>query len=293
MMEIAKTRAPLSPKRKKALLKGVSYAFLVLISLFFLFPFAVMLCRSFFTTGESLKIGAGLLPKEGFYFKSYAEALDAQFLKYFKNTLIVIVANVIGKPLTAAMAAYAFVKVRFRGRKIVFTAAMCTIMLPGILTMIPVYKIFVDINWIDTLLPLTVPAFFGGGFLNIFLIMQFIRSLPRDMDEAAVIDGANVLHLMFRITFPLIMPVIALVAVQSFFISWNDFVGPLMYISDDDLLTVSVGIYNKFFTGVTPEESMPNVQMATGVLVLIPPMIVFMLFQRQLIEGVTFAGVKG
>ena len=112
------------------------------------------------------------------------------------------------------------------------------------------------------------------------------------MDEAAVIDGANTLHLMFRITFPLIMPVIALVAVQSFFFVWNDFMGPLMYITDEELLTLPVGIYNKFFTALTPEESMPNVQMATGILILIPPMVVFMIFQKQLVEGVSFTGLK-
>lgn len=206
--------------------------------------------------------------------------------------MIVLAANIIGQPLTAAMAAYAFTKVKFSGRKIVFTAAMCTIMLPSILTMIPVYKIFVDLGWTNSLLPITVPAFFGGGFLNIFLMMQFIRGLPKEMDEAAVIDGAKTIHLMFYITYPLIFPVIALVAIQSFFFAWNDFMGPLMYITDEDLFTLPVGIYNKFFTALTPLESMPNVQMATGVLILIPPMIVFMLFQKQLVEGVTLTGLK-
>lgn len=287
-----KNRKVLTTRQKKLVKKFLSWLFLVLFSSFFLFPLMVMVCRSFFTTAESLKIGAGLFPKDGFYAKSYLDALDTEFLKYTKNTVIVILANVIGRPLTAAMAAYAFVKVKFDGRKILFNIAMCTVMLPSILTMIPVYKIFVDIQWTDTLLPLTVPAFFGGGFLNIFLIMQFIRSLPKDMDEAAIIDGANIIQLMFKITFPLIMPVLTLIAVQSFFGAWNDFVGPLMYITDEDLLTISVGIYNKFFTAVTPAESLPNVQMATGVIVMIPPMIVFMIFQKSLIDGVTFTGLK-
>lgn len=283
-----------SPKKRRENIrkKTIIYFFLALISLFFIAPLFIMVCRSFFTTTESLKIGAGLFPKDGVYLKSYSEVLDAEFLRYFKNTLIVILANIIGKPLTAAMAAYAFTKVKFRGRKFIFTVAMCTIMLPGILTMIPVYKIFVDIGWTNTLLPITVPAFFGGGFLNIFLIMQFIRGLPKDMDEAAFVDGAGTIRRMLSITFPLIMPVIALVAVQSFFGAWNDFIGPLMYITDDELFTLSVGIYNKFFTAITAEESIPNVQMATGVLIMIPPVIVFMLFQRQLVEGVTMTGIK-
>ena len=148
-------------------------------------------------------------------------------------------------------------------------------------------------NWDNTLLPLTVPAFFGGGFLNIFLIMQFIRSLPKDMDEAAIIDGASIPQLMFKITFPLIMPVIVLVAVQSFFGAWNDFIGPRTYITNEDLLTIPVGIYDKYFTAVSALESKPNVQMATGVIIMIPPIIVFMLFQKQLVEGVTFTGIKG
>ncbi len=276
---------------KKLALKITSYCFLCLFSLFFLFPFVVMFLRSFFTATESLAIGSGLIPKV-FYPKSYLDALDPDFLKYTGNTVIVIIANVVGKPLTAAMAAYAFVKVRFKGRKLIFYTAMCTIMLPAILTMIPVYKIFVDLGWNNTLLPLTVPAFFGGGFLNIFLTMQFIRSLPKDMDEAAIIDGANILQLMFRITFPLIMPVIVLVAVQSFFGAWNDFMGPLTYITDERLLTIPVGIYNKFFTAVSPLEAQPNVQMATGVIIMIPPIIIFCLFQKQLVDGVTFTGLK-
>ena len=279
-------------RKKRILQRIVSYFFLVLFSCFFLFPLVVMVCRSFFTVTESLKIGAGLFPTDGWYWGAYGEALDAEFLRYFGNTLIVIACNIVGQPLTAAMAAYAFTKVKFRGRKLIFTVAMCTIMLPSILTMIPVYKIFVNIGWTNTLLPITVPAFFGGGFLNIFLIMQFIRGLPKELDESAVMDGANTLHLMFRITFPLIMPVISLVAVQAFFYVWNDYMGPLMYITDEDLLTLPVGIYNKFFTAVTPLESRPNVQMATGVLVLIPPMVVFMIFQKQLVEGVTFTGMK-
>lgn len=286
--------ASASIKRRKIIKKVLAYTFLVLFSAFFLFPLVVMVFQSFFNDIELCKIGVGLFPKEGWNFTSYGKALDADFLKYFKNTIIVIAAKIVGVPLTAGMAAYAFTKIKFKGRKLIFNVAMCTIMLPSILTMIPVYKIFSDINWIDTLLPITVPSFFGGGFLNIFLIMQFIRGLPKDMDEAAKIDGANTLQLMFVITFPLIMPVIALVAVQSFFIAWNDFMGPLMYINTNtDLWPLSVGIYNKFFTATNRLESQPSVQMATGVLVMIPPMIVFLLFQKQLIEGVSFSGIKG
>lgn len=279
-------------RRKEIILKSVSYFFLCLFAVFFLFPFVVLVCRSFFTPEESIKIGAGLIPQDGFNPGSFIEALNPEFLKYTGNTLIVIIANIIGRPLTAAMAAYAFVKVKFKGRKLIFNVAMCTIMLPAILTMIPVYKIFVDMRWNNTLLPLTVPAFFGGGFLNIFLIMQFIRSLPKDMDEAAIIDGANTVQLMFLITFPLILPVIILVAVQSFFGAWNDFIGPLMYITDENLYTIPVGIYTQFFTGVSLLDKKINVQMATGVIVMLPPIIIFMLFQKQLVEGVTFTGIK-
>lgn len=168
----------LSSRNKRVIKKSVSYFFLVLFSAFFLFPLVVMVLRSFFTTEESIAIGAGLIP-DTWNWDSYAQALDSEFLKYLGNTVIVLAANIIGQPLTAAMAAYAFTKVKFSGRKIVFTAAMCTIMLPSILTMIPVYKIFVDLGWTNSLLPITVPAFFGGGFLNIFLMMQFIRGRPR------------------------------------------------------------------------------------------------------------------
>lgn len=276
-------------KKLKTVIMYILYTLPVII---FMFPLFVLISRSFFTTEEITSIGAGLLPKKfdtGSYFLVFQ---DKEFLNCLKNTLIIVACNVIGVPLTAFLSAYAFAKIKFFGRKAIFTVALATIMVPGILLMLPCYKIFVDIGWYDTLLPLTIPCFFGGGIVNIFMIMQFMRSIPKEVDEAALLDGASLFRRMFQITLPLIKPIIIFLAVSSFFAAWNDLMGPLLYVMSDENYTVNMYIYEHYLLTENISESLPNVQMAYGVVLMLPMLIVFIIFQRELINGLTFGSVK-
>ena len=279
------------------ILKIFLYSLPVII---FMFPFIALISRSFFSYEESVGYfdGLGLFPKN-WTLASYIEAFSNEtirngFLTGLRNTLIVVACNVIGVPLTAFMAAYAFTKIKFKFRKVIFTIALGTIMIPGILLMVPVYQIFWKLGWTNTLLPLTVPCFFGGGILNIFMIMQFIRSIPKEIDEAAILDGANLPTRMFKLTLPLIKPIIVYMMVTSFFAAWNDFAGPLMYIDSDapHLYTLNLFIYYEYLSETSLVTARPNVQMVFGVLMMIPMFVIFVIFQKQLVAGLTFGAVK-
>ena len=279
----------------RQILKYLLYSLPVLL---FMLPFVALIFRSFFTWGEivSYQEGLGLIPKE-WTFDNYREIFSNPsvrdgFFRGLGNTMIVVVCNVIGVPLTAYMSAYAFTKIKFKFRKIIFTVALGTIMIPGILIMVPVYQIFSTLGWTNSLLPLTIPCFFGGGIINIFMIMQFIRSIPNEIDEAAIIDGANLPTRMFRITLPLIKPIIIYLMVISFFAAWNDFAGPLMYIKNTEAYTLNLIIYYDYMIQKTPATTRPNIQMAIGVVMMIPMGVIFVLFQKQLIAGLTFGAVK-
>lgn len=258
----------------------------------FLLPVFLLISRSFFSTKEITQIGAGMFPKD-FYPQTYRDVLqNTEFLNGLKNTLIIVVCNVIGIPLTAFMSAYAFTKVKFFGRKLIFTVALGTMMIPGILLMLPVYKIFVEIGWYDTMLPLTIPCFFGGGIVNIFMIMQFIRGLPKELDEAAYLDGAGILQKMFLVTLPNVKAIIMYLAVNAFFGAWNDIMGPLLYVQSEENYTVNLFIYRTYLTTENVLKTKPNEQMAIGVLLMLPMVIVFMFYQKTMIEGMSFAGLK-
>ena len=258
----------------------------------FLLPVFLLISRSFFSTKEITQIGAGMFPKD-FYPQTYRDVLqNTEFLNGLKNTLIIVVCNVIGIPLTAFMSAYAFTKVKFYGRKLIFTVALGTMMIPGILLMLPVYKIFVEIGWYDTMLPLTIPCFFGGGIVNIFMIMQFIRGLPKELDEAAYLDGAGILQKMFLVTLPNVKAIIMYLAVNAFFGAWNDIMGPLLYVQSEENYTVNLFIYRTYLTTENVLKTKPNEQMAIGVLLMLPMVIVFMFYQKTMIEGMSFAGLK-
>lgn len=272
--------------------KIMIYVVLAFFSLLAIVPVVILISRSFFSLNEITSLGVGLFPRH-FTFDSYIKAFtDEGFLVSLRNTLITCVCAVIGIPLTAFMAAYAFTRVKFIGRKFWFTLGLCTIMIPGILLLLPVYSIFVDLGWTNTLLPLTIPSFFGGGIMNIFLIMQFIRGIPKDVYEAAEIDGAGTFRKMFQLTLPMVKPVIAYVGVTAFIGAWNDIMRPLMYIDDSEFYTINQYIYVNYLGQSAAIDALPNVQMALGVILMIPMLVIFIAFQKQLIEGIQLTGSK-
>ncbi len=279
-------------KTRKTVKLIVKYFFLVLFSLFFLFPFFVMATRSIMSNSDVLHRNPVYIFPTEICWDNFMRGWDASMLGYLKNTLIVELCQVIGVPLTASLCAFGFSRVKFRFREALFAVVLSTMMLPGICTQIPLYVTYVKIGWINTLLPFTVTAFFGGGAMNIFLIRQFMRGIPIEMDEAAKLDGANAFRIYWNIILPLCMPVITLIMVQTFMGNWNDFMGPLLYLRDERVYTLAIGIYARF-SGASTSDSYANVQMAVGIVMMIPCAIVFFVFQKQLIDGIQIGAVKG
>lgn len=270
----------------------ITYTVLILLSLFFLFPFFVMVTRSLMTNQDVLHRNPVYIFPTEVYFGNFSRAWDPQLLGYLVNTLIVEACQVIGVPFTAALCAFGFSRVKFRFRETLFAILLSTMMLPGICTQIPLYITYVKIGWLNTLLPFTVTAFFGGGAMNIFLIRQFMRGVPKEMDEAAKIDGANAFMIFLRLVLPLCMPVIVLIMVQTFIGNWNDFMGPLLYLRDERVYTLAIGVYSRF-SGSSDANSYANVQMAVGLYMMLPCAVIFFIFQKQLIDGVQLGAIKG
>jgi len=279
-------------RTRKIVKSVVLYFFLIFFSLFFLFPFFVMVTRSLMSNADVLHRNPVYIFPTKLYFKNFVRGWDPQLWGYLGNTLIVELCQVIGVPFTASLCAFGFSRVKFRYREALFAFVLSTMMLPGICTQIPLYVTYVKIGWINTLFPFTVTAFFGGGAMNIFLIRQFMRGIPIEMDEAAKIDGANAFLIYLRIVLPLCMPVIVLIMVQTFMGNWNDFMGPLLYLRDERVYTLAIGVYARF-SGASTADSYANVQMAVGLIMMIPCAIVFFVFQKQLIDGVQIGAVKG
>lgn len=281
--------------KTKSISKSILKYFLMgLLALILLFPFFVMLTRSFMTWKEATSFPVPILP-EKLNFSSYAEALDGNFFVYLKNTLIVLVVNVVGVTLSAYIVSYGFARIRFKGNGICFAIALSTMMLPGIVSQVPLYVFYSKIGWLNTLYPLIIPPLFGGGMVNIFLIRQYLRTIPKSYNEAAKIDGASELRTCLEVIMPMVKPVLVLTAINTFMACWNDFTTPLMYIdsSASEKFTLAIGIYQRFVGAQSFKEKAPNVQMALCLLMMIPSLVIFSFFQRTLIEGVTLSGLKG
>ncbi len=279
----------LTNKQRKMIQNGIATAIISLVVVMLMFPFFVMLVRSFMTEDEIYNFPK-LLP-EGLAFENYYDATYFQsFIKWGGNTLTVVVLNIIGTISSAFLCAYGFAKVRFKFKALIFGATMASTMLPSITLRIPLYLMYAEWGWLDgTLKPLIVPAFFGGGALNIFLIMQFIKGIPNSTLESARIDGANELRCLFSIVMPSCLPIMALISVNTFLGVWNDYSSSLIYLSNsEEKWTLALGFYKTSLDPLFRE----NKQMAMGVLMCIPSLIIFGFSQKLLIEGVSISGMK-
>ena len=267
------------------------YTLMTLLAFLFLSPILIMFLRSFMTQ-DQIYLEELLFPTS-LNFDNYKAALDTDFIGYFLNTLLVLVFSMIGVPLTAAMCAYSFCKLEYKGRNVIFGCVLATLMLPSIVIQVPTYVIFYRIHWIDTFWPMIVPSFLGGGAINVFLLRQFMKGIPADVTNAAKIDGAGAVRIFLLIVMPLCKMILIYVAVTAFLGTWNDFMTPLLYIHDESKYTLAIGVYYKMIEGFQAFVYPPNVKMATGIVLMLPPLILFCLFQKQIIEGVASAGLKG
>lgn len=211
------------------------------------------------------------------------------FATYLRNSLIVAILSVIGVTISSALPAYAFARLEWPGREVLFVLVLSTIMLPFQVTMIPLYVIFNQMGWINTLYPLFVPAFFGNAFF-IFLLRQFFRGIPKELSDAAFIDGAGDFRILWSVILPLSKPVLMVVALFQFLNSWNDFLVPLIYLNDTKWFTISLGLAQMQSAYGLSRFSLI---MAATSLFTVPVIVLFFFAQRTFIEGITFTGLKG
>lgn len=212
------------------------------------------------------------------------------FFTYLKNTIIITVLNIAGCVLSSSLVAYSFARLRWRGRNFFFVVCLCTMMLPPQVTLVPTFILFVKIGWLDSFLPLVVPAFFGQAFY-IFMLRQFFRTLPRSLDEAALIDGCGYLRIYWHIILPLSRSALLAVCIFTFMGTWNDFMGPLIYLSSEDKRTLALALAffsQTFYSGINT-----HTLMAASLIVMMPCIVIFFIFQKQFIRGMVFSGMKG
>jgi multiple sugar transport system permease protein len=284
--------APPGESMGRMLLFGLMrHAVLIAASFMMLYPLLWM-AASAFKPEAIIFTDMSIIPPS-FHPRNFLEgwyALEVSFSRFYWNSLVIAVLVVIGNVVSCAMAAFAFAKLEFRGKKVFFALMLSTLMLPYHVTLIPQYVLFLNIGWVDTILPLVVPKFLAVDAFFIFLMVQFFRGLPRELDEAAMIDGCGPWRIFFTIILPLSKPVLATAAIFSFLWTWNDFFGPLIYLNDIANYTVPLAL--RAFVDTTGQSAWGQL-FAMSTLALAPIFIFFLLFQRLIIEGVAMSGLKG
>jgi len=268
----------------------VLYTLLIVLSLVFIFPFYWMILSSLKTDANIFLWPPQWIPNP-VYWENYVTAFTNQYLPFpvfFKNTMILEVGMISGRLISCVLVAYGFARLEAPGKNFLFMVLLATFMLPGVLLLIPKYILFNRLGWINTYLPLIVPAWFGESY-GIFLLRQFFMTIPRELEEAAIMDGANTFSILRHIIVPLSTPVLAVITVLSFKDIWNDFFNPLLYLNSSTKYTVSIGL--AYFNGQFTVQTGPL--MAASSVMLIPVIIVFFIAQRAFVEGISLTGIAG
>ncbi|SDK91092.1 carbohydrate ABC transporter membrane protein 2, CUT1 family [Glycomyces sambucus] len=282
-------------KRARARRTGGSvlfHAFALAVLVVILYP-AVWMLMSSFKPGNEIIGSVSLLPTGG-GLQNYATALEGiggiSFWTFVLNSLILAAGSVLGILLSCSLAAYAFARMRFRGRNLFFVCMIATMLLPFHVVIIPQYIVFNELGMINTYWPLLLGKFLATESFFVFLMIQFIRGLPRELDEAAVIDGAGHPRIFFSIILPLMKPALVTSAIFAFIWSWNDFFGPLLYLKEPGMYTMPLAL--RLYVDQTSTSDY-GAQMAMAILALLPVLLFFFAFQRQLVGGVATQGLKG
>lgn len=274
---------------RDSILGLIRYGVLAILGFLFIIPIYWMIITSFKTSGEAYLFPPSFLPNP-FSIEGYQAiwGTAVPFNLFIVNSTIITIFSVIGTLASSTIVAFAFARLKWWGKNIWFGILLATMMLPYQVIMIPVYIIFRQIGWLDTFLPLIVPTFLGNAFY-VFLIRQFFLSIPKDLEDAARVDGASSFRILWQIFLPNSAPVMLTVLLFSFIGSWNDFFGPLLYLRKMEQMTVSVGL--TMFAGYRS----PNwtAIMAASTLSILPIVIMFILFQRYFVKGIVLTGIKG
>lgn len=271
--------------------KATRHAALIFLSAVFLMPALGMLATSLKTDEQIASFGslAKIFWPSPARWQNYPDVFTyVPYMTFITNTGYVTLMTILGTALSCSMAAYAFSRLRWPGRDFFFALLLATMMLPAQVTLVPQFLIFTHLGWVNTFKPLWVPTFFGTAFF-IFLLRQFFLTIPRDLEEAAEIDGCSYGRIFWQVLMPLMKPALLAVIIFQFLNSWNDFVGPMVYLNRVDLLTLSVGL-NAFRT---LHGTQWGLLMAASTIMTIPMIALFLAAQKYFIEGVTLTGLKG
>nr|WP_239078631.1 carbohydrate ABC transporter permease [Cellulomonas marina] len=264
----------------------------LLIVAVILYP-AVWMVVSAFKPSNQIVGNVGIIPTDA-SFDNFTKALQGiggvSFWTFFKNSLILAVLSVVGIVISCSVSAYAFARIEFPGRKIFFSLMIGTLLLPFHVVIIPQYIVFNNLGLVNTFIPLLIGKFLAAEAFFVFLMVQFMRNLPRELDEAARIDGAGHVRIFTAIMLPLMKPALVTSSIFAFIWSWNDFFGPLLYLKNPDLYSMPIAL--RLFVDQTTTSDY-GAQMAMAVLALVPVLLFFLVFQRYLVEGVATQGLKG
>ncbi len=285
---------PMTIKRQKLLVDDVAYTLLCLGAAIVLVPFYWMI-RTSLTAGTRLFIYPPPLIPDPVVWKNYVDAwiaLPVSFTRFIANTLFITVLAMSAEIFTCSLVAYGFARFRFPGRNIIFLIMLSTMMLPGVVTLVPTFIIWRELHLIDTYDPMTLGAWFAWGPSYIFLLRQFFMTLPREVEEAAHIDGANTFQIYWHIMLPMVKPALLAIAVLSFIGNWNNFMGPLIYLNSGEKFPMIMAL--KFFEqSLSKEAPLFHYMMAMAAMMSLPLLVLYFTMQRNLIEGITAGAVKG
>jgi multiple sugar transport system permease protein len=271
----------------------ILYLVLLVLAILFLFPFFWTISSSFKAPDEILNFPPTLFPAAPQWVNYVKVFQRAPFALWIWNTIYVVVLATLGTVLSSSLVAYSFARFQYRGRDLLFIITLGTMMLPAQVTLIPQYILWSKLGFVNTLLPLWVPYWFGGGAFNIFLLRQFIMTIPRELDEAAVIDGAGRFNIFWTILLPLCVPALATVVIISFIGNWGDYLTPLIYLNSETQYTLALGLSLFKNYPETGGEPLQHLLMAASVLTTLPPIILFFAAQRYFVQGIVLSGLKG
>jgi ABC-type glycerol-3-phosphate transport system permease component len=269
------------------------YSMALLLTVFFFGPFLWTILSSLKSPQEIVTFPPTFLPEE-WRWGNYARTWTmVPFLTFYTNSIIVTGLAVVGQVISATLVAYGFARFRFPGRDWLFMVVLATLIVPWEVTIVPSFLLFRELGWLDTLFPLWVPSWFGGGAFYIFLMRQFFLTIPREFDEAAKIDGANSFQTLWQVLLPLLRPAATTVAILSFLQHWNEFIQPLIYLNTPTNFTVSLGLRYFQTSPMDPGEPREHLLMAGTVIGIIPCIVLFFAAQRYFVRGIVMSGLKG
>jgi ABC-type glycerol-3-phosphate transport system permease component len=281
-------------RRRHALTVLGTYLALSTLALLFVFPFLWTISSSLKTGPETHFVPPAFLPEVP-QWGNYTRIWSAQPVAvWMSNSILIVVATVPGAVITATLVAYAFARFDYPGRDFFFMVMLSTLMLPYEVTLIPQYIIYQKyFGWINTYWPLIVPSWLGGGAFTIFLMRQFLMTIPRDLDDAARVDGASSLQILWQILIPLCRPALATVAILEFLRQWNDFLGPFVYLNTPELFTMALGIRYFQTLAESTQDPKTHLLMTATIIMSLPAILLFFSCQRYFVRGIVMSGLKG